>query len=141
MTSYDSFMDTRIQWIGLVPSHWARHRIKYDLLSSSAGVWGNEERGDSNDIPCFRIADYNYEKGIVKNNEPTIRNIDKKQQEGRILHFGDLLIEKSGGGDVAPVGRVVRFQYTIKAVCSNFIHSITVNEKKIDKNFLYYLSI
>lgn len=76
--------------------------------------------------------------GGLDNDNPTIRNIPAKDRQGHLLKNGDLLIEKSGGGDIWPVGRVVRYNYDIDAVSSNFIHSVTVDERKIDNDFLYY---
>lgn len=133
-----SMKDSGVPWVGQVPSSWERHRIKYDLIRSAAGIWGDEEKGNDDDIFCYRIADYDYSRGIIDNDNPTIRNIPTKERQGRLLRQGDLLIEKSGGGDIWPVGRVVRYNYDNEAVCSNFIHSITVDERKIDKDFLYY---
>lgn len=130
--------ETGIACVGKVPKSWTRHRIKYDLTRSNPGVWGSDEQGDDNDIACFRIADFDYNKGILKDIEPTIRNVVEKERIGRVLKHGDLLIEKSGGGDVFPVGRVVRYNYNIDAVCSNFIHSISVNAEKMNPDFLYY---
>lgn len=130
--------DSGVPWVGLVPNSWVRHRIKYDLTRSAAGVWGDEEKGNDDDIVCYRIADYDYSRGVLDNDNPTIRNIPTKERQGRLLRHGDLLIEKSGGGDVWPVGRVVRYNYEIEAVCSNFIHSVTVDKRKIDQDFLYY---
>ncbi len=130
--------DSGVPWVGQVPSSWNRHRIKYDLIRSTAGVWGDEEKGNDDDIVCYRIADFDYTRGILDNDNPTVRNIPAKDRQGRLLNQGDLLIEKSGGGDIWPVGRVVRYNYDLEAVCSNFIHSVTVDERKIDKDFLYY---
>lgn len=133
-----SMKDSGIPWVGEVPSTWDRHRIKYDLTRSAAGVWGDEEKGNEDDIVCYRIADYDYSKGVLDNDNPTVRNIPAKDRQGRLLKKGDLLIEKSGGGDIWPVGRVVRYNYDLEAVSSNFIHSVTVDEQKIDPDFLYY---
>lgn len=66
------------------------------LSHSSAGVWGEDEKGDKNDVVCFRAADFDYSHGCLKFDKMTIRNIQPKQLEGRELHKGDLLIEKSG---------------------------------------------
>lgn len=135
--SYQQYIDSKVNWIGLVPGDWQRTRIKFGIRRSAAGVWGNDEKGNSDDVICFRIADFDYPHGELKLDNITLRNIEKKQLEGRLLSYGDLLIEKSGGGDATPVGRVVRVNYEGKATCSNFIHSLTLNEK-LDNNFMYY---
>ena len=137
MKRYDSYKDSGVKWIGEIPSHWKEYRLKYLLSRSAAGVWGDDEKEDENDIVCFRIADFDYGHGFLKFDNITYRNIQKGQLEGRLLSMGDLLIEKSGGGDTSPVGRVVRFNYDGIATCSNFIHSISVKETS-SSNFLYY---
>lgn len=134
---YDKYKDSGVEWIGIVPNEWDRLRIKYAFSNSNAGVWGSDEQGDENDIACFRVADFDYDHGCLQFGKLTFRNIQKNQLENRTLHKGDLLIEKSGGGDVTPVGRVVRFNYDDKATCSNFVHFVSLKED-FDSDFLYY---
>lgn len=137
MERYESYKDSGVAWIGKVPSHWIHFRIKFCLSRSVAGIWGDDEKGNKDDIVCFRVADFDYSKGCLTFDKLTIRNISAAQLLNRLLHDGDLLIEKSGGGDVTLVGRVVRFNYNDKAICSNFIHSISVKEG-YSSNYLYY---
>lgn len=119
---------SRIEWIGDVPEHWTKSRIKNHISRSAAGIWGDDEKGNMNDIICFRIADFNYGERCLSFDKITIRNIDPKQLEGRYLSKGDLLIEKSGGGEATPVGRVVYCNYDGKATYTNFIHSISLSD-------------
>lgn len=137
MKRYDTYKDSGERFAGKVPENWDRYRIKYLLSRSAAGVWGDDEKGDANDIVCFRIADFDYAHGGLRYDNLTLRNIEQSQRNGRMLSNGDLLIEKSGGGDATPVGRVVRFSFDEQAVCSNFIHSISVRND-FSNNFLYY---
>ena len=130
-----------IDWIGDIPEHWAKSRIKHHVCRSAAGVWGEDEKGNEDDIVCFRIADFNYGERCLSFDKITIRNIDKKQLDGRLLSEGDLLIEKSGGGDATPVGRVVYCNYTGRATYTNFIHSITLNTDVSSRFFLYYFNM
>ena len=134
---YKEYKDSGMSWIGEVPTPWKRTRLKFLFSHSNAGVWGEEEKGDENDIACFRVADFDYQKGYLGFDKLTMRNITAKELEGRLLSQGSLLIEKSGGGDATPVGRVVRFNYEDKATCSNFVHFVTVDESH-NSDFLYY---
>lgn len=134
---YEEYKDSGMSWIGEVPTQWKRSRLKFLFSHSNAGVWGEEEKGDENDIACFRVADFDYQKGYLGFDKLTMRNITAKELEGRLLSQGSLLIEKSGGGDATPVGRVVRFNYEDKATCSNFVHFVTVDESH-NSDFLYY---
>lgn len=138
---YDSYKPSGIDWIGDVPEHWVNTRIKFNILRSAAGVWGDDEKGDENDIVCFRIADFDYDERCLSTEKITIRNIESKQLEGRYLSKGDLLIEKSGGGESTPVGRVVYCNYNGKATYTNFIHSITLSDSVDSRFFLYYFNM
>ncbi len=130
-----------IDWIGDIPEHWKKSRIKNHISRSAAGVWGDDEKGNKNDIICFRIADFNYGERCLSFDKITIRNIDPKQLEGRYLSKGDLLIEKSGGGETTPVGRVVYCNFDGKATYTNFIHSITLSDNVDSRFFLYYFNM
>ncbi|NLJ61480.1 MAG: restriction endonuclease subunit S, partial [Firmicutes bacterium] len=55
----------------------------------------------------------------------------------RLLNPYDLLIEKSGGGDLQPVGTVVWFPFSARAACSNFIARIET-KSAFDPRFLVY---
>ena len=130
-----------IDWIGDVPKHWTKSRIKHHICRSAAGVWGEDEKGNEDDVICFRIADFNYGERRLDFDKITLRNIDSKQLEGRLLSKGDLLIEKSGGGDATPVGRVVYCNYSSKATYTNFIHSITLKKDVDSRFFLFYFNM
>jgi type I restriction enzyme S subunit len=60
----------------------------------------------------------------VNLDEPTLRNITPKEQAGRIVQKNNLLLEKSGGGELQPVGCVVLYEHDCVAVCSNFVAKV-----------------
>ncbi|WP_207224759.1 restriction endonuclease subunit S [Sphaerotilus mobilis] len=55
-----------------------------------------------------------------------MRSITEKERAGRLLRKGDLLLEKSGGGELQPVGQVVMYQLDTPAVCSNFVARVAL---------------
>ncbi|WP_066258957.1 restriction endonuclease subunit S [Hydrogenophaga flava] len=118
---YPAYKDSGVEWLGQVPCHWRVDRLKASIVSSKNGIWGEESKGDENDIPCVRVADFDRQKLRVELSEPTIRNVTAKERDGRTLNKGDLLLEKSGGGESQPVGCVVLYDDERPAVCSNFV--------------------
>ena len=118
-----------IEWLGQIPAHWEVKRLKASIKSIKAGIWGTEAGGGKNDIVCIRVADFNRTSNKIDTNNLTLRSIDQSAVAECRLSFGDLLIEKSGGGDKQPVGVVVMFDHSINAVCSNFIARIKVAEQ------------
>ena len=138
MKRYEEYKESGVKWIGKVPSHWNYSRIKFGLKSSFSGVWGDDEKGDDNDIVCYRVADFDYKNGGLSEEKITIRNIDEKTFKEREILPNDILIEKSGGGDVNPVGRAVIANLAHRATCSNFIHCVRCNENALNTRLLYY---
>jgi type I restriction enzyme S subunit len=134
-------IDTGIDWLGEVPREWTRCRLKTTIKESFNGVWGDEPKDNENDLICIRVADFNYNKLTINLNKYTVRNI-LENQHNRMLKKGDILIEKSGGGEKQPVGRAIIYDNEIgKAVCSNFIGKITLYKSKVIPKFVvYYLS-
>ena len=69
---------------------------------------------------------------------PTVRAIAPSERRQRILTPGDLLLEKSGGGDLQPVGVVMLYDHGLPAVCSNFVALLRVRTG-FDSVFLTFL--
>lgn len=118
---YPKYKDSGVEWLGEVPAHWEVARIKTSVASCRNGIWGSEESGSDDDIPCVRVADFDRNRLVVDQVPPTIRSVSIREREGRLLRSGDLLLEKSGGGEGQPVGCVVLYGCDAPAVCSNFV--------------------
>lgn len=136
---YPKYKDSGVEWIGEIPESWEVSRLKASIKYVKNGIWGTDEKRDLNDIYCVRIADFDRNKARVKNIELTIRNIPKNDQKHYILKSGDLLIEKSGGGDKQPVGYTVLYDLDKKAVYSNFIAKMRLYKNKVNPYFMTYL--
>ena len=118
---YPEYRDSSVDWLGEIPAHWTIVRLKRTITNCQNGIWGDAPEGEENDIICVRVADFDRVKRCVADKDLTIRSVPPDKREGRLLRPGDLLLEKSGGGDKQPVGTVVLFDLDVPAVCSNFI--------------------
>lgn len=136
-TPYPEYQESGIEWLGQVPVGWTIDRLKWTTAGSRNGIWGNEPDGE-NDIICVRVADFDRVGFSVRIEDPTMRAVLPNERRGRVLQRGDLLIEKSGGGDLQPVGVVVQFERDESAVCSNFVARILV-PPQFDSRYLAYL--
>ncbi|WP_428163311.1 restriction endonuclease subunit S [Diaphorobacter sp.] len=134
---YPECKDSGVEWLGEVPVHWCVDRLKASIVSSKNGIWGDESKGDENDIPCVRVADFDRQKLRVELMEPTIRNLTSREREGRTLNKGDLLLEKSGGGENQPVGCVVLYDDERPAVCSNFVARVQLKPGMVSSYWRY----
>ncbi|MGE0621116.1 MAG: restriction endonuclease subunit S [Pseudomonadales bacterium] len=118
--TYVELKDSGVEWIGSVPTHWKVERFKNSVSTCKNGTWGDEPEGTEFDIQCVRVADFDRQRCVV-GEVPTIRNVGERERLGRLLSSGNLLLEKSGGGDLQPVGFVVLYDKDQPAVCSNFV--------------------
>ncbi|MBU0998826.1 restriction endonuclease subunit S [Patescibacteria group bacterium] len=122
--TYSQYKPSGADWLGDIPDNWEAKRLRYFFDYHAGGVWGDEEKGDQNDLICLRVADFDFDHFGLSDNDLTTRNIPENQHS-RILEKGDILLEKSGGGEKQTVGRAVRFDSNNRAVCSNFIEKLT----------------
>ncbi len=102
------------------------------------GFWGGEPNEDENDTIVIRVADFERAKLSLKDEGYTYRRIEDKEKVRRLLKFGDLLLEKSGGGEKTLVGQVVLFDKNFEAITSNFVAKMTPNSG-FDGRFLNYV--
>lgn len=124
-------------WLESVPGQWRVQRLKTTIAFSQNGLWGDEPDGP-NDLVCVRVADFDRVRRRVVLDDPTIRAVPASKIGRRLLRKGDLLIEKSGGGEHQPVGTVVKYDHDLRAVCSNFVARIEL-KPGFDPAFLAYL--
>jgi type I restriction enzyme S subunit len=137
-SSYDEYEDSGIDWLGEIPAHWSFERLKWTVTDCKNGYWGDPPEGDENDINTVRVADFDRFALRVPDQDFTVRSVPSEKRDGRVLKPGDLLLEKSGGGDKQPVGVVMLYDLDKPAVCSNFIARMPVAEGH-DSSFLRYL--
>ena len=73
-----------------------------------SGEWGTDDE-IGNGIPVLRTTNFTND-GIVNYNNVVTRIINKRNIDEKYLRKGDIIIEKSGGSDNQPVGRVIFFE-------------------------------
>lgn len=131
---YESYKPSGVAWLGEIPKHWETRPLKSVIKKSIGGVWGKDPLNMASDIVCLRVSDFDSVKGEFKISKLTKRSISPTEKNGRLLEYGNLVIEKSGGGEVTAVGRVVLFNHAFPAVCSNFTNKLVVSDS-IDSIF------
>lgn len=72
-----------------------------------SGEWGSDDELGSG-IPVLRTTNFTNE-GVVNFDNVVTRTITKKNISEKYLRCGDIIIEKSGGSDNQPVGRVIYY--------------------------------
>ncbi|MFB7084753.1 restriction endonuclease subunit S [Streptomyces sp. NPDC056296] len=131
-------MTSADQWLSSAPAHWTRGRLK-DLISSSAnGIWGSDPVENGNNVRCIRAADFDRVGRRAGLSNAPLRYVEPSSLRQHVLRPGDLVLEKSGGGEKQPVGMAALFTETDTAVCSNFCARIKPSAD-VDSRFLTYV--
>ena len=96
------------------------YRLKWLFSNCKNGAWGNEPDGEK-DIVCIRAANFEGTLGRLKKGNRTLRSIDSVTYEKLALRDGDIILEKSGGGEKQLVGRAALFKGQEPSITSNFL--------------------
>jgi type I restriction enzyme S subunit len=108
-----------------------------EVCEFSNGLWKGEKP------PFVRIGvirNTNFTKeGTLNNSDIAYLDVELKKPEKRRLNFGDVILEKSGGGPKQPVGRVALFvEPEGEFSFSNFTSALRVRDpQKLDFRFLH----
>lgn len=127
-----------IPWLGEIPAHWTLGRIKDSVARATNGLWGSEPGESEVDVWCVRVADFDRTNQSVTREKMTYRGIAQEEVKRKHLRRGDLLLEKSGGGEKSPVGFVARFDHADLAICSNFVAVVRL-APEMDSRFWQYV--
>ncbi len=117
--------------------------VLQDLIENPiTGEWGKEVVGkdDENLVKVIRTTNFT-NVGVIDFSDVVVRNINKSKVDKKRLLFGDIIVEKSGGTDKNPVGRVVFCDDEIKDdiyLCNNFTTVFRVKKSLVDSKYLFY---
>ena len=135
--------ESGIQWLGKVPEHWEISRLKSRIAKRFGGCWGEEPTPENmgNARLCVRIADFDFNTQTVKSSAATMRAYTYSQIYKTKLLDGDIIVEKSGGGEKTPVGRTIIFNSQqfdgSEVLFANFCECFRL--KKVKSKFFAYL--
>jgi type I restriction enzyme S subunit len=103
-----------------------------------SGEWGTDDETGAG-IPVLRTTNFTNE-GVVNYEDVVTRTIAKDNIDEKYLRSGDIIIEKSGGSDKQPVGRVIYFDGPEKTyLFNNFTGLLRVkNQEEWFPKYVFY---
>lgn len=128
---------TKYSKIGKICDDFDLVQLKSVLIKNDAGDWGNEP--DNNAIGIIRSTNFNND-GKLDLTNVAYRTLSVRKLEEKKLSVSDILIERSGGSETQPVGRVGYITEEIAKndfAFANFIQRISIDDT-IDSKFIYY---
>lgn len=109
------------------------------LASFQSGLWKGE-KGALQLTKVLRNTNFKLNNGFLDYGDVAEIEVEKTQLAARILQYGDIILEKSGGSDTQAIGRVVLFDKTDNETYSysNFCSRIRVlDTSEIDPLYLW----
>lgn len=115
---------------------WECFPLSDVLQKPMTGEWGKEDKNGTG-IKVLRTTNFT-DGGYIDYSEVATRIIDSKKIEHKAMVPGDILIEKSGGSDTKPVGRVVLFNNRDEMfLFNNFTSLLRKKDQRINEVFLF----
>ncbi|MCY4056146.1 MAG: restriction endonuclease subunit S [Cyanobacteria bacterium MAG CAR4_bin_6] len=112
-------------------------RLKQVFSSCRNGAWGEEANGET-DVVVIRAADFDGKLGRLNRGERTFRSVAPETYEKLALRRGDIILEKSGGGEKQLVGRAALYDDCKPSITSNFLARCRP-APDVEPNFVNYL--
>lgn len=108
-----------------------------DLIEKPlSGEWGSDDLNNSG-IKVLRTTNFT-DEGLIDYSNVVTRSIPLKKIAEKRLVDGDILIEKSGGADDKPVGRVVYFNKgDDEYLFNNFTSVLRIKDERISSKYLF----
>jgi type I restriction enzyme S subunit len=98
----EMFSETSVQSHG-----WTEKTLDSIVEKPISGEWGKDDPTGTG-IKVLRTTNFT-DLGVINYSDVATRIIDAKKAAAKYMKHGDVLIEKSGGSDTKPVGRVVLY--------------------------------
>ena len=115
---------------------WSIVPVSSVVIKPLSGEWGQEDTAGTG-VKVLRTTNFT-DSGFIDYTEVVRRSNELKKVEAKALRDGDILIEKSGGSDTKPVGRVVFYQETSENfLFNNFTALLRPNTPKLNSRFLF----
>lgn len=112
--------------------------LKQLFSSVRGGAWGTEPGTDDVTLPCVRGTDFDYAHLRVDLSSAPLRGFSRADVAVRAARRDDLIIEKSGGGETQPVGRVALHDHDDLVMPTNFAGRLRP-ARDVDSRFACYV--
>ena len=133
--AYDSYYDSKINWLNELPEHWVYSRLKH-LVSKKAQYGANSEpemNEDKFDYRYIRITDINDDSSLKEDKV----YLNKNDAKDYILDQDDLLFARSG----ATVGKTYLYNSKEGPCCyAGYLIRYIPNNNIINPKYLLYYS-
>jgi len=131
MNKYQSYKPSGVEWIGKIPEHWIKCRLKNISTSVNGYSFKSDDFDREYDIPVIRIGDV----GDIIDFEDCIKVKSKFLEEKKdfIVKKNDILIGLTGG----TIGKSGRYNYDSPSLLNQRV-GLLRNKKEVLNGLLYH---
>ena len=117
---------------------WKMVRLGDVLEDTITGEWGTACSTKETGVKVLRTTNFT-NTGVVDYSNVVIRNISAQKIANKRLKYADIILEKSGGSDNQPVGRVVYFDNKEDTfLCNNFTQILRANTGIVFPKYVFF---
>jgi type I restriction enzyme S subunit len=131
MIKYSNYKPSGVEWIGDIPEHWGKYRLKNISISVNGYSFKSDDFDREYDIPVIRIGDV----GDIIDFEDCIKVKSKFLEEKKdfIVKKNDILIGLTGG----TIGKSGRYNYESPSLLNQRV-GLLRNKKEVLNGLLYH---
>ena len=131
MIKYNNYKSSGVEWIGDIPEHWGKYRLKNISISVNGYSFKSDDFDREYDIPVIRIGDV----GDIIDFEDCIKVKSKFLEEKKdfIVKKNDILIGLTGG----TIGKSGRYNYETPSLLNQRV-GLLRNKKEVLNGLLYH---
>jgi type I restriction enzyme S subunit len=130
--------DSGVEWLGPIPKHWQKTRLKFVLLKIGSGITpkGGAEVYQTSGIPLLRSQNIHFDGLRLDDVAYITEDIHRSMNSSRVL-LGDVLLNITG----ASIGRCYHVENWLgEANVNQHVCILRPNENIITKYLYYYLA-
>jgi type I restriction enzyme S subunit len=115
---------------------WKTAPMKSLIRLASPGAWGDAPSADDPGVVVLRSTNIT-DDGRIDLGSTVNRSLEPRKRTALSIKSGDILLERSGGTDTRPVGRVAFARTDMDACYSNFLQRLRPDEAVVNPRFLF----
>jgi type I restriction enzyme S subunit len=134
MMKYDSYKDSGVEWIGKIPIHWDRKRLKHISESVNGYSFKSDDFDREYDIPVIRIGDVG--DTIDFDNCVKVKSHFLEEKSEFIVKKDDILIGLTGG----TIGKSGRYNYDSPSLLNQRVGLLRNKESVLNGLLHHYVN-
>ena len=134
MERYDSYKDSGVEWIGEIPSHWDRKRLKHISESVNGYSFKSDDFDREYHIPVIRIGDVG--DSIDFDNCVKVKSHFLEEKSEFIVKKNDILIGLTGG----TIGKSGRYNYDSPSLLNQRVGLLRNKESVLNGLLHHYVN-